>query len=250
MNASNFFSCLLVVLLVSSVCPAYAVPFQKDAFSITLPDGWVEIPRDILDAYQKEAAKAVTNAGQVNYDFGFQLDSGENWLTYPYILIQVKNTGRIPENQLKEFESVSVQKEMNKMEDKVSSLLSDLQAGKTVYDQENKIIWMRIDVNAANVGPVVGIIAIVPTQTGAIQVNAYCTKADFPKYEPLFRSAVISTTPAPKLAYKMSGGDSAVNVVRRIDWGKVLQRGMLWSVIGGLIGGLSYVRKKKAGKGK
>ena len=52
---------------------------RKKGFSISLPDGWVEIPRDVIDSSEKEIARIAPNANAQHYDYGFQLDSSKNW---------------------------------------------------------------------------------------------------------------------------------------------------------------------------
>lgn len=238
------------ILMVTTVSMALANEFKKDGFAITLPDAWVEIPGDSIAAYEKEAVKRLQNAQAVNYDYGFQLKTSKEWFTHPYFLIQVKNTGRISEHQLNEFETLSVPKTVDQINKAVSSALLDFQVDKMVHDKENNILWMRMEVKAANVGDVVGLIGMVPTEKGIIQVNGYCVKADYPKYEPVFRSVVISTTPDPDLVYKVNTAGSNKTTEKKLDWGKVLKRALLWGLFGGLIGALVSFFKKKIAKNK
>lgn len=250
MRTLKVFLFFLAILAVTTVSMAFGNEFKKDGFAITLPDAWVEIPGDIIEAYEKEAAKLVQNAQAVNYDYGFQLKTAKGWLTHPYFLIQVKNTGRISEHQLKEFEGISVPKTVDQVKTGVGSVLADIQVDKMVHDKENNILWMRMEVKTANVGDVVGLIGMVPTEKGIIQVNGYCIKADYPKYEPVFRSVVISTTPDPELVYNANATGQSITTEKKLDWGKVLKVALLWGLIGGLIGVLVSFFKKKIAKNK
>ena len=116
------------------------IKLQKDGFSISIPDGWIEIPADIIEANEREAARLAPNFPAQHYDFGFQLASSENWLEYPYILVQIKNTSRIPERQLEKFEGYSVQESIDKHKKGLSSIASDIQAGKMAYDKQTKFL--------------------------------------------------------------------------------------------------------------
>ena len=175
---------LIVLLVLSIAIVAFGKAYggelhQKDGFSITLPDGGVEMPRNIIDAYENEISKQAPNAQKQHYDYGFQLESSNNWFEYPYILVQIKSTGRIPENQLEKLEIYSFKDTINKSKKDLSALVSDIQVGKMYYDKHEKIIWMRIEMNAATVGIVSGVSGMVLTEKGFIQVIGYSLKNNF-----------------------------------------------------------------------
>ncbi len=135
---------LLCVVTAVGVSIASGSVLHKNVFSITIPDGWVEIPKDVIDEYEEETAKLVPNMPAQHYDYGFQLGSSANWLDYPYVLVQLKNTGRIPESQLEKLEGYSAQESLDKHKKALSSIMSDIEAGKMIYDKQTKMIWMHI----------------------------------------------------------------------------------------------------------
>ena len=218
---------------------------QKNGFSITLPDEWVEMPRDIIDLYENKVSKQAPNAKKQHYDYGFQLESSNNWFEYPYILVQIKNTGRIPENQLEKLENYSFKDTINKSKKDMSSLMSDIQAGKMYYDKHEKIIWVRIEMNVVNVGIVSGLCCMVPTEKGFIQVNGYSLRNKFSNYEPFFRSVSMSVSPEPGLVYKPKWSDSLPPVISGIDWGKVAGKAIAGAIIAGIIALIAGLLKKK-----
>lgn len=167
---------LLFFFLTTTI--TYPKEYQKDCFRISLPPEWIEIPRDVIDSYEEAVAMSAPDFPLQHYDYAFQLESSKNWFEFPYILIQVKNSGRIPENQLQKFEQISLQKDLKKYERQSNLIMSDIQAGKMVYDKQNKIIWMRIEGNIANVGSMAGLSCMVPTEKGFIQISGYSFKSD------------------------------------------------------------------------
>jgi hypothetical protein len=216
---------------------------QKAGFSLTLPDGWVEIPKETLVQYEDTLAELAPNAQKQHFDYGFQMDGSKGWFTYPYVLIQVGNNGRIPADRFEKLPPISAEK-MNDLKDKLSTVMSHIEIGKLVYDSENRMMWMRIELNVRDVGPVAGLSAIIPTEKGTIQVNAYCLKEDYPTYEPVFRSLAKSMILDADLAYKTKWSDGLPSVLRRINWEQVGQS----ALIGGIIGGIAFLMRRKKRK--
>jgi hypothetical protein len=74
-------STIITIASLTALC-ASAETFQKDdQFAITLPDEWVEIPKDILHAYTENIAKLAPNVPKQAYDYGYQFTGVENWFT-------------------------------------------------------------------------------------------------------------------------------------------------------------------------
>ncbi len=110
----------IVMVTISSV--AYGANIQKNGYVISIPAGWIEIPTDIIEKYEKMISNLGPNAIKQHYDCGFQLDSKKNWFEYPYVLMQVNNLGRIPENQLVKLQGFSMQKSLDDFEDQNKKL--------------------------------------------------------------------------------------------------------------------------------
>ena len=247
MHKTKLITCVLLIVTFAGVSIASGSKLQKNGFSISLPDGWVEIPRDVIDASIKKIAKLAPNALAQHYDYGFQLASSKNWFEYPYILIQIINTGRIPEGELEKLERYFTQESLDKHKEGWSSIMSDIQPGKMVYDKQTKMIWMRIESNVANIGPISGISGMVPTEKGFIQVIGSSLTKNYPTYEAIFQSVALSVSPEPGLAYKPKWSDSLPPAVTGIDWGKVAGKVIAGAIIGGIIALIAVLRKKKNG---
>ena len=232
------FALFLAAVVFTGVSIASGSELQKNGFSISLPDGWVGIPSEAIDAYEKGIATLAPNAPAQHFDYGFQLGSSKNWLEYPYILVQMKNTGRIPESYLEKLEEYSVQESLDKYKKGLSSILSDMRAGKMVYDKQTKMIWMRIELNIANIGPISGISGVIPTEKGFIQVLGYSLRENYPTYESIFQSVALSISPDPGLVYKPRWSDSLPAVITGIDWGKATGKAVAGAMAAAIIGGI------------
>jgi len=91
--------------------------YSLNQFSIYVPNNWDEIPQDILQEYVKAVSEQFPNLPKQSYEYAFQLKSAKNWLEYPYILIQVKNEGRISSKELKKFDQHIFDKGINSLEE-------------------------------------------------------------------------------------------------------------------------------------
>ena len=218
---------------------------QKKGFSITIPDGWIEMSRNIIDTFENEVSKQAPNFKKQHYDYGFQLESSNNWFEYPYILVQIQDIGRIPENQLEKLEKYSFKDTIDKSKKDLSSLASNIQVGEMYYDKQEKIIWMRLEMNVVNIGIVSGLSGMVPTEKGFIQVVGYSLQNDFSNNEHIFRSVSMSVLPEPDLVYKPKWSDNLPHVISKIDWGKVAGGALTGAIIGGIIGLIVSLTKKK-----
>ena len=170
--------------------------YKKKGFSISLPDGWIEVPRKIVDKYENEISKLLPEAPALHYDYVFQLGSAENWFEYPFIAIFINNIGKIPENYLEAMEKYPVQQEANRHKKELSPMMTDIQTGKMYYDKKEKIVWLRMESKINNIGDISGLSGLIPTEKGFIQVSGYSLKKDFPTYKPIFRSSAMSVEPS------------------------------------------------------
>lgn len=247
MNKIKFMAYLIIIIILGGFSIANSGLQQKNGFSILFPDGWVEVPRDIIDAYQKEMAKLAPNVHAQYYDYAFQLAASQRWFEHPYIVVQIKNLGHIPESELEKIIEYSVQASVNEYKDNLNSIATDIQFGKMVYDKQTKIIWMPIKSNVVNVGPVSGLSGMIPTEKGFIQIVGYSLRNDYSTYGPIFRSIVLSVTPEPSLVYKPKWSDSLPPAVSGIDWGKVLAKAIGGAIAAALIASIVGLFKKRKG---
>jgi hypothetical protein len=219
-------------------------------FSINLPPGWVRIPDDALDDFQKNVARLMPNVSKQTYDYGFQIATSDRWFTYPYILVTVQNKGRVPDSELESLSTVksAFDKGLRKAQGELKSIVSNMEVNKTYYDSDSHILWTQIRMDVANVGPVRGILAVVVTERGVIQIASNAAAAEFDRYAPLFEQISSEISISEELRYKPRAPDSLPSS-SGIDWNRVLHKGMIGAVIGGVCGLFAWIMKKRTPTG-
>lgn len=220
-------------------------PHKEDGFTISCPNGWIVIPKDVIDAQQEEVASYVPEAAANNYLTGFQLEGAKKWFEYPYILVLVNTQGRIPESQLEKMDEYPLQERLDKDKEKFSPIMSDFKVGKMYYNKQLKIIWLRMQSNLTVVGPITGISAMIPTEKGYILVSGYSLEPEFKAHESTFQTVAMSVIPDSDLAYKPKWSDSLPSAISGINWGKVGEKALYGAIIGGIYGLLSMLWRKK-----
>jgi hypothetical protein len=113
MRHAKFIAYLVLVISFGGISVAYSgQTYQKNSFSIALPDGWIEIPREVIDAYKIAISRLAPNRQKQEYDYdcGFQLGNAKKWFGCPYIVVKIYNTGRISKNQLENPECERIPK--------------------------------------------------------------------------------------------------------------------------------------------
>lgn len=231
-----------------NIFTAHCETLFKDKFSISLPDEWVEIPREIIDSYTKDLATLVPDAGHPHFDYAFQLQSSENWFQYPYIVLQVKNVGRIPEKELKKLPRYILSQNLAETQKKLSPVISDFKPGQIYYDQQNNIIWMQIEAFVEATGKVSGLTGLVPTEKGYIQISGYSFEEHSSTYKPVFQSIIKSVFIDLNLAYKRKWSDNLPTFITKLDWGKILVALIIGVFFGGLFPALKSSKKNSKSK--
>ena len=113
------------------------------------------------------------------------------------------------------------------------------------YENESKIIWLRIESNVIDIGPISGLSGMTLTEKGIIQVNSYALKKDYPTYEPIFRALSLSVSPISALAYKPRWSDSLPPAISGINWNQVVEKAIIGAIVGGIIALIAGLRRKK-----
>lgn len=181
---------------------------------------------------------------------GFQLDQSENWLEYPYILVQVRRSGRIPYSQLKSLRKVkdAFSDEMKKTQDLMSSIVSSWEIGEPLYDSSSHILWTQIAMDVNEVGRVKALSAVLLTDFGAIQIIGTAKANDFNRFAPVFEAIAKNAILSDTIKYEPRLTDS-LPVLSRIDWGEVLIKAIVMGVLGVIVALIAGMRRIKARRG-
>ena len=142
---------LLVVALSCDKCLAIEqVRFHSETngYSFAIPEGWIQIPEDIVQQTYRKAVSAKTTS-IIKYEAIFQLASQESWLEHPLIIIIVvkySNLGLSRRPLPNEFVDIvkaltgydvtGVKKVFTNQ--RIKGAITDINIGKAVVDKDNR----------------------------------------------------------------------------------------------------------------
>lgn len=192
------FSGLIIIGLFGLLAVSLAMANDLVAFDagsdyqVSLPNDWVEIPREVLDQYQRAVSEL--SGTKKTYDYGYQLGPIKKWLEYPYILVTIARTGKIAESEFKNYKRIEsgFKKGIGELEQSHSQIFSSTSHGETVYDPGIRTLWTVLSTNVQNVGKVRILVAVKLTEYGYIHVVCSSKDHEFTKYEGLYRRMVHS----------------------------------------------------------
>jgi len=225
---------------------AAVVHYDRDGFAMSVPAGWKEIPAAVLKDYMDRMAQLAPNAPKQEFQGGFQLTSARQWFTYPYVLIQMRNTGRVPEGQFTKAAGIqgATEKGLKKAESQLSSILSESELTEPRYDPQKHALFMNVSMNVAGVGKVKMTSATLLSEKGTISVYCYAPVDDFAPYTKPFETMLDSVQLSEELRYKPRPSDANAVLGFLDHVGRGALRG---AIIGALVGVVIFVmRRKKA----
>jgi hypothetical protein len=201
--------------------------YEQAGFALTLPIGWNEIPTDVLKSFVEATSKLSGAARKQSYDFGYQSSSSSNWFDYPYILVQVGNTGLIPEEELAKLakHDATLDQSVKGAQKSLPSIVSGVGVSETSFDNQTHTLRLLAQMNVAGAGEVALLSTIILTSRGTITIHCYARKREFETFRSAFESILNSVKLSDELRYRhvSRGSDGA-------------QRILGYVLIGGLIG--------------
>jgi len=168
-------------------------------FSLTIPAGWEEIPRDAIEATLKllqEQNSSISALNRQNYDGAFQKTS-TTYFTYPYVLFAMDKKGRWPEREIEKFVSSDewekgAQKGLRTVEKQLPNLIQNLKLGQTTYDKRRNILFIKVESEVFGIGKVIALTSIIPSNYGTVNLHCYSTKDSFENDLPIFTQIIDS----------------------------------------------------------
>ena len=180
--------------------PAMAERIQKPEFSIDVPKNWNEIPQAVLIKSFEDIQRALPNSTYPKQNYGFQI--GKTWLSYPYLMIEIKASRKYSLSELRSAGKIDVQKISVQSKEQLVEWMNNIDIGKPLYDEHTNITWVFLKGKVANIGDVSGILGMIPTENGFIQVTGSSKVGDFYKNLPIFQKIILSIKVSSKLAYQ------------------------------------------------
>ena len=249
MKRTSILMLTLLFLVPAALCQAVetGTPFPtKEGFTLQLPGGWKPIPEEVLDAYEREIARMAPKAENQDYDYGFQLSSARKWFAYPYILVQVKSSGKVPQDQLRSMARIGEAMDTGfaRARESISSIAANGKMGEPVLDEAAHTLWTRISVDVKGVGTINGLVGTILTEKGFIQISCYAKEKEFQGYLPLFEGMISGAVLSDELMYRPEGAGS-VKTPGRIGTGAMAGIAALLTAAGVLFLLVVRGRRKK-----
>ena len=187
---------------ISSAQTIYTDPSNK--YSFTLPDGWEEMPKAVLDQYSDAIAK-LTSTKLTRYRSGFQLAENE-YFVYPYILIQ-ERYGKTPsyEELEKTFHSDAFRDGFQKGASGYSEIATGAVFEEPVFDKEKGFIFINtkanIESNSSDISTVYSLTGIFLGKREMLYLTFAVPADEYAKWQPVFDSIVDSFSFKEAYAY-------------------------------------------------
>ncbi len=243
----------------STVTNSTHITFEnaRDGFRISIPPDWQEIPESKIAEKVAAVRKASPDIQVPDFQYGYQARS-DQWFTYPYVLVSIKRSGRVPEYQLAKLQNVDWSVGGKAVQNLSDGQISHLEMGKVAYDPSTHIIWMASEATYPEVGKVGILNGSVQTQEGSIWVYGYALRDTFEANKPTFAQIAESVLPTEALRYKPRWTDSAlVGVVvelaeslRGSDWARVAGKGVAVGLLVLIVGIFSWLKSVSTNRRK
>jgi|GEM_PF-994305 len=250
MGARKLFPSTAVLLIGLQALPVSGQPsvYRSDSngYSLTIPDGWVRIPDDIL----RNTVKKMLKPDQaLLYDAGFQPPTAPHWFAYPYVLVQIIRYAdfgldRQPsEEEAAKFVEKIANFDLRKgfrdaISDDFQNLMHSGEAGESFYDKTSHRFGFPLMLELKNVGKVRGLCAGYVGKGVIVQLLFYAKQDDWKRYQKTWTTLADSLTLDPEAAY-----DPSLNSIFGTGVGAGVVRGALAGCLGGLA--VYLFRKKK-----
>jgi hypothetical protein len=198
--------------------------YPSDHFSISVPSGWVDMPKAELDRITTAARKAAPKYVSEPFKYGFLESAGS---PFPRVVILMRS-GRWSEELIAQMPALAATKDeaQHNVTSSIPALAAmNLQIGKMSWDSKARIAWVPVGFSDERGQPMAGLAGLHPTELGVIQVNCYATQSDFERIAPTFVAIIASV----KI-------DEAIKYRKRSALGTVTDSTLVPALFGGIFG--------------
>jgi len=247
--------CLLPMVARPSAIDFTRTEIPRTGITLNLPIDWVPIPSEVIQRHMDAAASSSVNPAEarraMNYVYAAQRKA-EDYFAYPYLLVQILNTGRISEAKLKSLSSDAYRKGVAEGKEQAEGWFPNVLQGSKlmqIYDPTTKRLWVEFSSTVAGLGSMNALQTMIPTETGFVAINMYCKEGDFTSLAPLFREIGTNVELSSSITYKPRWTDdstitSIIDAAQGINWSKVIT----YAVIGVIVAWIGIRGKGKKGQ--
>jgi len=170
------------------------VEIERVGVVMSIPLDWVEIDIDDLEIFSLGIAELSGGRAAETYHVGFRRSDSAGWLDLPYILLQVRESGRLRYGAILDLPPVEGIKRLSTrtLKEALGEGLTDVRLEKLEFDRSLFALRIRSIVDRRAGGPVVIETATFLTQQGVLSVHCYEIRGRFDSMLPLFESVIDS----------------------------------------------------------
>lgn len=234
-------ACFFVALSSPSSAAPKTFP-TSEGLMITLDERWNEIPKSLLDQLSTSKANGL---GQQEWNYAYQISESTDSMNYPYILIQIKNTGRVVESELQDAAKAMTNAKANPQDlEKLSNGQIKSASTETVeYDAKAHTMISKASINSGEPGELRTLTALKLTKDGLIQFHGYALPDQAAEFMPFFEKAVADIELPPDMVYQVSGGDESF--LSKYKWSEVGRNALIGGVLGAILVLVKNLRNKR-----
>jgi hypothetical protein len=162
-------------------------------YTLTLPDGWEEIPKAIIvKAVSNAMSQSVSKSDFADFDAGFHLKN-KGYFEYPYILIQNYEINTPTYNQIeKELAGSEMPGKFEKTLREYENLVSNASAKNPYLDKVRNMVFMNAEADVHGIGKVKSLTIICLGRERAIRIFFYSVESEYLQNLPIFMSILDS----------------------------------------------------------
>jgi len=175
------------------------VAYPSDSFSLTLPNGWVEIEPRAVAELVSAAKKAAPNLPDVSFKYGFKTAAAAD---FPRVLITLSDDHLSDET----FANLNGPHQTldaylaDQLDKAAGGTLQRARMSNLYYDKTHHVVWGTAHLSYSDTGDIQTLSAAYITKVGTIQIHCASKASEYEKYQPVFRQLIGSVVIDPKVA--------------------------------------------------
>ena len=198
------FTVLSAVSALPADDPVRCVTLYQGHVTLEVPADWEEIPEEDLDSFSLQLAEASGGRVAEVYQHGFFPDSRFVISTLPLILVQIRESGRLPYGQFLHLPPLDELRRSGNRHiiDRMGPVLSGLDLEKVGYDKKNHTLHLANKLVLKTEGKVLVRSVSFLTERGLFTLHCYAHAPQITIVAPIFDRVVDSVRFDAELRYK------------------------------------------------
>jgi hypothetical protein len=166
-------------------------PNQEGHYSFILPDGWIEIPKSIVESVVQATQEMMNLEESYSDMIVFQLEDAEDYFQYPYFSIQQRGENTDYYKQM--FQTFSADSDLvDEMTEEYSDLITDTNMQDAVVDKDRNIVSVILEGEVVGIGKIKSLIVAFMGKDNLIQMDFASKASDYSKNLSAFNQIIDS----------------------------------------------------------